>query len=167
MNLNVGCGGSDYTFRDLICEVNCDIQIPHIKIRNFIQCDARFLSFKDNVFQKVYAFNILEHIRDYRTALTEFQRVCNGIILIRFDKIYNLANWWTLDHEYIQHGKNLIPVPKIVELLRFMFRYPTIHNRIFRHAFDSTFPALRRIGLLDVWNYYCISPKKYKPYPSG
>jgi len=167
MNINVGCGGGLYAFKDLKCEVNCDIQKPRIKIRNFVQCDARFLSFKDNVFQKVYAFNILEHIRDYRTALTEFQRVCNGIILIRFDKIYNLANWWTLDHEYIQHGKNLIPVPKIVELLRFMFRYPTIHNRIFRHAFDSTFPALRRIGLLDVWNYYCISPKKYKPYPSG
>jgi len=157
MNLNVGCGGSDYTFRDLICEVNCDIQIPHIKIRNFIQCDARFLPFKDNAFQKVYAFNILEHVRDYRTALTELQRVCSRIVLIRFDKIYNFANWWTLDHEYIQHGKNLIPVPRIVKILRFIFRFPTTHNKLVQHFFHChSFSALRKIGLLDVWNYYHI-----------
>ena len=156
LTLNVGCGGGNYAFRDLACDVNCDIQTPYPKIRNFIQCDARFLPFKDNAFQKVYAFNVLEHIKDYRTALTELQRVCRRTVLIRFDKIYNFANWWTLDHEYIQHGKNLVPIPKMVKLLRFMFRYTTIHNRIFRRAFASVFPALRKIGLLDRWNYYRI-----------
>jgi len=161
MNLNVGCGGSDYTFRDLICEVNCDIQIPHIKIRNFIQCDARFLPFKDNAFVKVYAFNLLEHIKDYQTVLTEFQRVCNGMVLIRFDKIYNLANWWTLDHEYIQHGKYLISVPRFVKIARFIFRFPTIHNRLVQHLFHRhCFPAIRKLGFLDRWNYYCINPRK-------
>ena len=69
VSLNVGCGGTDYAFNDLGCELNCDIQKPHIKIRNFVQCDARFLPFKDNVFEKAYAYNVLEHAKDYRRAL--------------------------------------------------------------------------------------------------
>jgi ubiquinone/menaquinone biosynthesis C-methylase UbiE len=161
MSLNVGCGGSSYAFVDRGCEINCDIEKPKTKIRNFIQCDARFLPFRNNIFQKVYAFNVLEHIKDYSKALNELCRVGTDTVLIRFDKIYNLAGWWTLDHEYIQHKNYLIPMPRLVKALRFMFRFPLIKSHLFRYAFDHSFPALRKIGLLDRWNYYCVNPKKY------
>jgi len=156
MMLNAGCGGGDYAFNDLGCEVNCDIQKLLIKSKNFVQCDVRYLPFRDKTFRKVYAYNLLEHIKDYHRALNELCRVANGKVLIRFDKIYNLANWWTLDHVYIQHGKHLIPAPKMLKILRFIFRFPTVHNRLFRRLFCRSFPALRKIGLLDRWNYYFV-----------
>jgi hypothetical protein len=58
MKLNVGCGGSKYTFLDLECEVNSDVQKPRIKIPNFILSDICYLPFKDKSFDKVFAFNV-------------------------------------------------------------------------------------------------------------
>jgi predicted SAM-dependent methyltransferase len=153
-SLDVGCGTRKRG------KVNVDIN-PEVKPD--VVCDARFLPFKNKTFEKVYAFNVLEHIKEYPQALSEICRVCNRKVIIRFDKIYNLGNWWTLDHEYIQHGKRLIPVPKIIKAFRLLFRFPTIHSRIFGHAFYCCCNALRKIGLVDIWNYYlyvraCMAP---------
>jgi ubiquinone/menaquinone biosynthesis C-methylase UbiE len=154
MKLNVGCGGNKYPFYDLKCEVNCDIQRPKIKISNFVLCDARYLPFKDKTFQGVYAFNVLEHINDYMKALKELNRVSNYEVLIRLDKPYNLANWFTSDHETFALGNILIAFPKPIKCLIRIIRFPIDNSEFFRKVVHETFPLLRKMKLLDRWNYY-------------
>jgi len=156
MKLNVGCGGKKYAFYDLRCGVNCDIQKPKTKISNFILCDICNLPFKDKVFQCVYAFNVLEHVNDHGKAVKELNRVSNDEVLIRLDKIYNLANWFTSDHENITLQNVLIPYPKSIKWLVKLVRFPIDHSNIFRNIAHNTFPVFRKLGLLDKWNYYRI-----------
>lgn len=158
MKLNVGCGGSKYAFYDLKCEVNCDVQKPKTRIPDFILADICNLPFKDRAFQKVYAFNVLEHFSDHNKAIGELNRIGNEVT-IRFDKIYNLANWLTADHESITVENTLRLFPKsmkwIVRFVRFV-RFPIDHSRAFQSIIHESFPALRKLGLLDKWNYYQI-----------
>jgi len=156
MKLNVGCGGEKYAFYDLGCEVNCDVQKPKAKISNFILCDICSLPFKDKVFQCVYAFNVLEHVNDHGIAVKELNRVSDDEVLIRLDKICNLANWFTSDHENITLQNVLISYPKPIKWLAKLVRFPIDHSNIFRNIIHNTFPVLRKLGLLDKWNYYRI-----------
>lgn len=156
MKLNVGCGGEKYAFYDLGCEVNCDAQKPKAKISNFILCDICGLPFKDKVFQRVYAFNVLEHVNDHGKAVKELNRVSNDEVLIRLDKICNLANWFTSDHENITLQNVLMPYPKSIKWLVKLIRFPIDHSHIFRNIVHNAFPAFRKLGLLDKWNYYRI-----------
>lgn len=149
MNLDVGCGPVKRA------EVTVDLSRG---VRPTVVADARFLPFRDKTFYKVYAFNVLEHIKEYNRAIEELQRVCRSFVLIRFDKIYNLANWWTLEHEYIQHNRHLIPTPRAVKALRHILWFPFVR----RGGATSGKPAavfasaLIRLHLLNSWNYYCI-----------
>jgi ubiquinone/menaquinone biosynthesis C-methylase UbiE len=156
MKLNVGCGGKKYSFYDLKCDVNCDIQKPADKIPNFVQCDVRNLPFKDKAFQCIYAFNVLEHVTDYLGALSELNRVSSDEVLIRLDKIYNLANWFTSDHEDIAVQNALVPSPKPVKLFIRLVRFPMDNSKTFQSVVHASFPILRKLGLLDKWNYYRV-----------
>jgi len=154
MKLNVGCGGNKYAFYDLKCEVNCDIQKPKIKISNFTLCDVCHLPFKDGGFQCVYAFNVLEHVNDYAKAMKELNRVSSNEVLIRLDKIYNLANWFISDHENLALPNTLIPFPKPIKWLIKLIRFPIDHSEVFRKTVHGAFPFLRKMNMLDKWNYY-------------
>lgn len=155
MNLNVGCGGNKYHFFDLKCEVNCDIQKPKFKIQNFVLSDICNLPFRDKTFQKVYAFNVLEHIGDHNKAIRELNRISNEV-LIRFDKIYNLANWFTADHKSVTIENTLKLFPRPIKLLVNFARFPIDHSHASKAMIHKTFPALRKLGLLDMWDYYKI-----------
>ena len=52
----------------------------------YLQGDATKLAFSDNSFSAVLAFDILEHVPDYGTALSECRRVLepNGLLLVTF-----------------------------------------------------------------------------------
>lgn len=153
MKLNVGCGGSKYAFLDLQCEVNSDIQKPKTKIPNFILSDICNLPFKDKAFQKVYAFNVLEHVSDHNKAMRELNRISNEVI-IRFDKIYNLANWFTANHESITIKNTLRLFPRPIKWIVRFIRFPIDHSKISQNIIHKTFPVLRKLGILDKWNYY-------------
>jgi ubiquinone/menaquinone biosynthesis C-methylase UbiE len=155
MRLNVGCGGSKYAFYDLKCEVNSDIQKPKTKVPNFVLSDICNLPFKDKAFQKVYAFNVLEHVGDHNKATKELDRISNEVI-IRFDKIYNLANWFTADHESITIENTLTLFPRPIKWIARFIRFPIDHSEAYQNVIHKTFPVLRKLGLLDKWNYYQI-----------
>jgi SAM-dependent methyltransferase len=155
VRLNVGCGGGKYAFYDLKCEVNCDVQKPKIKVSNFVLSDIRNLPFRDKVFQMVYAFNVLEHVSNPDGALRELNRIGSDVV-IRFDKVYNLASWFTADHESIAIESTLRPIPRPIKWIVRLVRFPIDHSEAFQNMVPRTFPALRKLGLLDKWNYYEI-----------
>jgi ubiquinone/menaquinone biosynthesis C-methylase UbiE len=156
MKLNAGCGGNQYDFLDLGCDVNSDIQKPKIKIPNFVMCDLRYLPFKDKLFNSVYAFNVLEHIPDYQKAVKELKRVSRDEVFLRFDKIFNLANLFSADHEAISIQKALVSFPAPVKIIVKLVRFPIDHSKTFQNLIHRSFPILRKLGLLDKWNYYKI-----------
>lgn len=149
MDLDVGCGPVKRA------EITVDLSRG---VSPTVVADARFMPFRDKTFNIVYAFNVLEHIKEYSRAVEELQRVCSGFVLVRLDSVYNLANWWTLEHEYIQHGRHLIPVPRVVKVLRYLLWFPFLRkgktpSGKLAEIFAS---ALIRSHLLNSWNYYII-----------
>jgi SAM-dependent methyltransferase len=153
LRLNVGCGGSRYAFYDLNCDVNCDVLRPKVRIPNFVLSDICSLPFKDKTFQRIYAFNVLEHVVNHAKAITELNRVGEEIIA-RSDKVFNLANWFTADHENLMIENALRAFPKPLGLVIKIVRFPIDHSKVFQKAVHKSFPALRKIGLLDNWDYY-------------
>ncbi len=77
--LDFGCGEGrrwDGTHHEVI---GIDINLGRLKIakRRFpvVQCDGRLLPFRDSTFPSIVSFSVLEHIKNYQTALSEMTRV--------------------------------------------------------------------------------------------
>lgn len=82
MILDIGCGFAKETdfdsFRyeaDPKGDINVDIGIPEVKIKNYIRCDASHLCFRDESFDKVIASHLLEHLKNPLSCLAEVKRV--------------------------------------------------------------------------------------------
>jgi SAM-dependent methyltransferase len=82
MILDIGCGFAKETNLDLFRykanpkgDVNVDIGIPDAKIKNYVRCDASYLCFRDESFDKVIASHVLEHLKNPLSCLTEGKRV--------------------------------------------------------------------------------------------
>lgn len=80
MILDVGCGASPKG------DVNVDLHFKYPcqngKIRMDICADAHYLPFRNRVFSKVIAFEVLEHLKNPYGALLEFKRVAKHEILL-------------------------------------------------------------------------------------
>jgi len=67
--LNIGAGGTETRYP------NC-IELEHQIFRHTaVVADAHHLPFRDSVFDRVFAFNVFEHLRDPRLAASEIERV--------------------------------------------------------------------------------------------
>ncbi|HEV3410192.1 MAG TPA: methyltransferase domain-containing protein [Chthoniobacterales bacterium] len=67
--LNIGAGGTAQRFP------NC-VEFEHKIFRHTdVVGDAHRLPFRDSVFDRVFAFNVFEHLRDPKTAAGEIERV--------------------------------------------------------------------------------------------
>ncbi len=102
--LDVGSGGFPCG------DVNVDLflnETPHApfdvkKTPNFVRCDCTHLPFKDNAFEIVRAFHILEHLLFPPDFLNEARRVTNRILTIKVpDLNYQLQE--NLHHEHQLH----------------------------------------------------------------
>lgn len=85
MKLDVGCGGSEkFKIHKVRGDINCDILKPVYKIPNFVLCDAHHLPFKDEMFDQVTMFDVIEHLQSPFNALKEAWRVLKpgGILLL-------------------------------------------------------------------------------------
>ena len=98
--LNIGCGNLKIRSNDSYV-VNVDID-PSVKPD--IICDALRLPFKDDVFDIIFAFDILEHVTNPVALISEMERVCksNGNIVIWcLDFDVCPYNWYAdKDHKY-------------------------------------------------------------------
>ena len=69
LSLDVGCGEIG------LCDVNCDIEKPDRIPENFILCDSQKLPFKNETFDFVETFHVIEHIKNPYMFLDEIKRV--------------------------------------------------------------------------------------------
>jgi len=75
LKLDIGCGGGVKFRPHPRGDINCDINIPLSTIPNFIRCDADFLPFKPDIFDRVSMYEVLEHLASPLNALIEARRV--------------------------------------------------------------------------------------------
>jgi ubiquinone/menaquinone biosynthesis C-methylase UbiE len=116
--LDVGCG-TDTTFKAAPRgQVNCDVDRPTASIPNFVRCDARNLPFTDESFDYISMYNILEHIVDYKSALTEALRVATHGVVVRVDGFLTMRNLLTFDHKYTTMGMRFIPTSSFLIKIR-------------------------------------------------
>jgi len=88
LTLDVGCGANPKgdVNGDLFTGYtphNISITIDPKKTKNFVNLDAQFLPFRDNVFTKTFSFHCLEHLKRPLIALKEMRRVTRGQIIIK------------------------------------------------------------------------------------
>src|SRR5437870_2506685 len=79
MILDFGCGDGRRWTESNDGVVGADISLLRItdaksKIQ-VVQCDGRYLPFRSSVFSMILSDSVLEHIPDYKRALTEIRRV--------------------------------------------------------------------------------------------
>lgn len=106
MKLNIGCGGTrKYPFKDLGCEVNCDIKKPDMKIDGFIQCDACNMPFREKIFSEIFSYHLIEHIEFPHLFTEECSRLTDGHIHIITPNFYSKNSF--RDETHIHHFKTI------------------------------------------------------------
>jgi len=73
--------------------------VADVIVPNFIVADARFLPFKNKVFDKTFCFHMIEHVSDDGKAYEEFNRITREEIEIRvplgiWEDVINTVFWW-------------------------------------------------------------------------
>jgi len=73
MILDVGCGhlGSHLSRGEINIDVSKPVRVP----KNFVLADAHNLPFIDNSFEKVYFYDVIEHVENPSKCLREIHRV--------------------------------------------------------------------------------------------
>ncbi len=69
LKLDIGCGSGTKFKPFPRGDINCDIDIPLTKVPNFVRCDAHFIPFKQNIFERVFLYDVLEHLESPLKAL--------------------------------------------------------------------------------------------------
>lgn len=75
MKLDIGCGGGTKFKPSPRGDINCDIDTPLRKVPNFVRCDAHFLPFKQDIFERVFLYDVVEHLENPLKALREIYEV--------------------------------------------------------------------------------------------
>jgi len=76
--LDVGCGERPRG------DVNCDIELRK-NVENFVLCNAEYLPFKDNSFDIVISFYVIEHVPNIYKFLYELHRIARKVVLLVTD----------------------------------------------------------------------------------
>ncbi len=76
-SLDIGCG-SNVIYEKRVAEpraqINCDLLRPTSYIPNFVQCDAHHLPFRDEQFDRVLMYDVIEHLEAPVHALRDIHR---------------------------------------------------------------------------------------------
>jgi len=104
--LDIGCGNRPRG------DVNCDMYLdetPHIMIKhridakkmtNFVLCDAMHLPFRDKSFDIVNASQVLEHVINPASLLSEMRRISRETVTIDVPNLRRLTIEENLHHIY-------------------------------------------------------------------
>lgn len=147
MKLNLGCG--DLIFSEF---VNCDLYNPKADVR----CDVRFLPFKTDSIDEIYALHVIEHF-DFKESfgvLLEWKRVLkpNGFLKIETPNLLTTCKAFVEANEQdrVNFYGHLFAVPWISgQIHKFLYTETQLRWTLGRIGFReiTTIPALRYIGL--------------------
>lgn len=82
-----------------IARVNIDLRFPIFIPENFVLGSITHLPFRTNAFTQAICSNVLEHIPNYRVALTELTRV-SVTVIIEQAVFFDPTNFLEEDHHY-------------------------------------------------------------------
>ena len=149
--LSVGCGGNEKYRGTTIGDINVDVEIPVVKLPNFVRASIEHLPFKSDTFDVVKAYNVLEHIKDWKRGLEETLRVSKVGAHVRVDGIFIPVNWLCREHEWANIGRLFLKRNFVVKILTFWL------NWRFANAFFTRFA-----NYTCRWNFYFVQKKTGK-----
>jgi len=124
LTLDVGCGIIQQG------HINIDIEKPKVINGNFIKADGQYLPFRNNVFDTVYCFHVIEHIKNPYLLIDELVRVAKGKIEIRCPyRFSGIAK--SKEHKHYFKGLVYCKNKYIFPSLAFTFHISIINNKIF------------------------------------
>jgi len=116
LSLNVGCGATNqYPFRNFNCEINCDISVPEMNIKNYIRCEAMHLPFRP-IFDCLIASHLIEHLPDPEKSIEEFKRISNYILIIIPHALSPNA-YFDSTHLWVRFAGKWLRTPHILKVL--------------------------------------------------
>ena len=108
-----------------------------------VEGSVESLSFDDNVFDVVCAFDVIEHIEQQEQAINELFRVCknNGVLYCTVPAFHFL---WS-SHDEVNHHKRRYTMKGIREVVvhKFTVEYSTYFNAFFK---ESAAPNIDAVG---------------------
>jgi len=129
MHLDVGC---EFELRG---DVNVDLAIPKFLFnKEFVNADAEYLPFKDDAFEEVTCFHVIEHVENPYMLLRELLRVTKNKLIItcpyRFSgyakskqhKHYFSKSWF--ENELKKLNVALFKVAVVLDLERDILKFP-------------------------------------------
>jgi len=149
--LSVGCGGGKKYRGTTMGDVNIDIEIPIIKIPNFVRASVEYLPFTGNAFDVVKAFNVLEHVKNWTLGLEETLRVSNVGTIVRVDGLFIPVNWVGKEHKWVNVGKLFLKRNRFVKTVTFFLNYRPFSSFFYRFG-----------NLISRWDYYFMKKKSGK-----
>lgn len=149
--LSVGCGGNEKYRGTTIGDVNADVEIPVVKLPNFVRASIEHLPFKSDTFDFAKAYNVLEHVKDWKLGLEETLRVSKVGAYVRVDGIFIPVNWLGREHEWVNIGRFFLRRKFAVKILTFWL------NWRFANAFFTRFA-----NYTCRWNFYFVDKKTGK-----
>lgn len=157
--LDVGVGGNDiFPLSKNNYDVCIDIRKPKIKQENFVLCDASFLPFKDKVFSKCFASDVIEHIDKPLQFLGELRRIADIVQVITPNSQYiglHLKSLINKNNEYYTHKDHLFIFSK--------FELRAIFNRAgFKNIIIDYGEFNRKGGKINIGRFIPIIFMKYR-----
>ena len=120
--LDIGCGFNANPLANVICDIQ-DLS-NHYKDKKFIRLNSNEnkLPFKDKEFDFVIASHVLEHVRDFKTFISEIERISNqGYIEVPTKLEDNLVfenktdHIWHMDFDDVNQNLEISPRCQILE----------------------------------------------------
>ena len=120
--LDIGCGFNANPLANVICDIQ-DLS-NHYKDKKFIKLNSNEnkLPFKDKEFDFVIASHVLEHVRDFKTFISEIERISNqGYIEVPTKLEDNLVfenktdHIWHMDFDDVNQNLEISPRCQILE----------------------------------------------------
>lgn len=142
--MDIGCGGGSYTSKPH-GTINLDIGKPNRGVPNFIQADGQCLPFKDNVFDKVYCLQVIEHTGSPLQLVKEIHRVlrAGGTMLLTTPNSWHVAKLFrtSLRGHYSTVGDHIVSFTNVTleQLLQTVFtKVKVVFVTVKRHDEKST-----------------------------
>ena len=145
MSENIDVFGFDMSLSDVsIAKKNFDQfnENNPSKSSNFGVADAKKLPFKDNTFDFIVCSEVLEHIIDYQSALSEINRILKpqGKLAVSVPKFFPEWVCWKLSLDYQNTPGGHVRIFKFKELKKDITNYGlTFTKRHWAHALHSPY----------------------------